>query len=572
MSNFVPNGYTVAQTAPESSKYCYGVVSAEHSHGDVVYDSYLTATMSELTEGYYYLGADVTMQNGITVSGNVTLCLNGHKLSSLNGPVITVRENADFTLCDCAGNGAEHIYYKDGSGRFVFQDGSLDWLTNYTNSQSKGSVSGGTIAGNIALGRITSKGGGVSVISEGTFTMTGGNIIENVSYTGGGLYNERSVVIQGGKISGNHIEGNNPTDTSGQGTEIFQNTGTLDLQNATIGVSGAEVLYGLYLYAGATNIVGCNIDSNKIFVWSTVNIDSSYIRSEIVKKGGTIQIKGGYFAVAPNESYIEDGLTLIPIDENLGDPDYREGFRYAVYTLGTAAMELRPNDRIIYDGKPIAENEDFSIVGVPSGTLLSYSYSADGQTYSEGLPCNVGEYSLRGTAFDAEEKVYYPFEWENCISIAKADPSITALSGLTATYGDTLVDVELPLITDGSWAWEDETVSVGDVGENYFDAIFTPKDTKNYKKTTVSVLVKVQPATPNIDYPTNLRATYGDTLADVQLPPISGGHWEWNAGDTALVGNVGVQTFWLMFVPDDQVLYSRQRAFCDGGKSGAGVY
>ena len=61
-------------------------------------------------------------------------------------------------------------------------------------------------------------------------------------------------------------------------------------------------------------------------------------------------------------------------------------------------------------------------------------------------------------------------------TIAKADPTCTAPTGLTATYGDTLADVTLPT----GWSWANDTQSVGAVGTNTFKATFTPEDTDNY--------------------------------------------------------------------------------------------
>ncbi|ADU24077.1 dockerin type I repeat-containing protein [Ruminococcus albus] len=49
-----------------------------------------------------------------------------------------------------------------------------------------------------------------------------------------------------------------------------------------------------------------------------------------------------------------------------------------------------------------------------------------------------------------------------------------------AIYGQTLADVTLPTADDGTWAWEDDTLSVGDVGNNTFAATYTPEDTDNY--------------------------------------------------------------------------------------------
>lgn len=96
----------------------------------------------------------------------------------------------------------------------------------------------------------------------------------------------------------------------------------------------------------------------------------------------------------------------------------------------------------------------------------------------------------------------------------KKDPTYTVPEGLTATFGQTLEDVELP---DG-FSWEDPiTTSVGNVGEHDFNVTYTPEDTDAYNTITgIEVTILVTPA--NLAVPTGLTAVYGQTLADVSLP------------------------------------------------------
>lgn len=65
-----------------------------------------TAGTTTLSGGSYYLSGDVeyTGTESITVSGEVILCLNGHKLD-LKGQHISVGSGASLTLCDCSTGG-----------------------------------------------------------------------------------------------------------------------------------------------------------------------------------------------------------------------------------------------------------------------------------------------------------------------------------------------------------------------------------------------------------------------------------------------------------------------------------
>ena len=130
-------------------------------------------------------------------------------------------------------------------------------------------------------------------------------------------------------------------------------------------------------------------------------------------------------------------------------------------------------------------------------------------------------------------------------TINKADSTPDAVTGLTAAYGKTLANVELP---DG-WAWDAPDTSVGNVGNNTFSATFTPDDTDNYNTYTTDLTVTVTaiPATPVAV--AALNATYGDTLADVDLPTPEDGTWAWKDAGTTSVGNAGEQTFKAVFTP-----------------------
>ena len=56
-----------------------------------------------------------------------------------------------------------------------------------------------------------------------------------------------------------------------------------------------------------------------------------------------------------------------------------------------------------------------------------------------------------------------------------------------AIYGQTLADVTLP----AGWAWNDDTLSVGDVGNNTFAATYTPEDTDNFNTLSQDLTVTV---------------------------------------------------------------------------------
>ena len=114
---------------------------------------------------------------------------------------------------------------------------------------------------------------------------------------------------------------------------------------------------------------------------------------------------------------------------------------------------------------------------------VTYRYSAAGsgsvQTWDISNPpaLNAGTYRMYASIGDTDN--YYGFEAVYCeFVVAKATPTYTAPTGLTAKYGQTLADVTLP---DG-WSWTDSSESVGgaSTAAKTFQAKFTPTDAVNY--------------------------------------------------------------------------------------------
>ena len=114
---------------------------------------------------------------------------------------------------------------------------------------------------------------------------------------------------------------------------------------------------------------------------------------------------------------------------------------------------------------------------------VTYRYAAADsgsvQTWDISNPpaLNAGTYRMYASIGDTDN--YYGFEAVYCeFVVAKATPTYTVPTGLTAKYGQTLADVTLP---DG-WSWMDSSESVGgaSTAAKTFQAKFTPKDTKNY--------------------------------------------------------------------------------------------
>ena len=58
-----------------------------------------------LPAGTYYLGSDISPEYTIKIENNVTLCLNGHKITAADGMDAIYMTGGSFTLTDCKGVG-----------------------------------------------------------------------------------------------------------------------------------------------------------------------------------------------------------------------------------------------------------------------------------------------------------------------------------------------------------------------------------------------------------------------------------------------------------------------------------
>ena len=138
-------------------------------------------------------------------------------------------------------------------------------------------------------------------------------------------------------------------------------------------------------------------------------------------------------------------------------------------------------------------------VTVKNGTtalINGTDYTVTGTTSST----NVGNYTVtvtgNGNYTDSVNKTW---------KITQGTPTYTVPTGLTATFGQTLADVNIAATT--GWSWMDSTQSVGDASTTpkTFKAKFTPADTTNYKTVenidvSVTVGKKTAPTLPDIKH------------------------------------------------------------------------
>ena len=140
-------------------------------------------------------------------------------------------------------------------------------------------------------------------------------------------------------------------------------------------------------------------------------------------------------------------------------------------------------------GKAIPEFEKPTNITANYGEKLSDVELPDNFTWKDSTQSvgNAGAKTFTAIFTPDNTDKYVSVEFELEVVVNKIDPTYTLPTGLTAKYGQTLADVTL----EGGFAWKDSSLSVGNVGTNKFDAIFTPADTTNYNSVDVTIEVTV---------------------------------------------------------------------------------
>lgn len=183
-----------------------------------------------LPTGTYYLGSDISLEYTIKIENNVTLCLNGHKITAADGMDAIYMTGGSFTLTDCKGVGTiTHASSKTGRGVYV--------------SSGTFNMYGGSITGNKAQDA-QGRGGGVYVYSgSGTFNMSGGSITGNNAYKsdyistfGGGVCVGSGIFTVSGEVT--------VTDNTKDGTKGADGKFTGDTKNNVYLPTGKTITIG----------------------------------------------------------------------------------------------------------------------------------------------------------------------------------------------------------------------------------------------------------------------------------------------------------------------------------------
>ena len=199
-------------------------------------DALLAATSTN-----YYLTADVTLDKTWTPADSTVLCLNGHSITSTvssNDSRLIDIQDGPFVLTDCNGSNGKYKFKEGTNGRWTREDsGGITVTGGVIIGSSCGgigvnsSIEGFIMYGGTICGFETANGSGAGVrVEEGSFIMRGGRISGNCSpsYNGGGVYLHNTgctFTMLGGEVSDNH---------SFQGGGVYVSCGKFEMSGGSI--------------------------------------------------------------------------------------------------------------------------------------------------------------------------------------------------------------------------------------------------------------------------------------------------------------------------------------------------
>ena len=228
------------------------------------------------------------------------------------------------------------------------------------------------------------------------------------------------------------------------------NSGCEHSETATLKVSTSEVVYDGTAKEGASVLYSEGWKGGELSIVYENNINAGTATAKITKKEATAFINFVINTAEPNEE-LPAGLT-------------------ATY------------------GDTLAD------VSLPSGWIWKDSSLSVG---------NAGSKTFKAV-FTPNNSNFKIIETDVTVVVEQANPTYTAPTGLTATYGSSFHAISLP----EGWSWRAPTAKVGDVGVHQYSAYYTPTDS-NYKQVLVELTVTVTKA-PLTVKANDHRIVYGD--------------------------------------------------------------
>ena len=238
-------------------------------------------------------------------------------------------------------------------------------------------------------------------------------------------------------------------------------------------------------------------------------------------------VNGEYTATVPTNAGTYYVKAIAQGDENLNGAESAP-VSFTIAKAQASIIGAENNYTALYT------NSAYTITGVTAsnGVALEYAYTKNGEAVSQIW--NAGVYTVTITL--PESANYLGDSVEVTVTITKVENTDT-IPTYTATYGDKLSTLNVPVSTTGTWTWSDitEDTTVGNAGVQTHTLVFTPADAENYETRTVEVSVTVYkkvvttPVVPNASVGYNGQVQYTGLNGGAIYTTDNDGHT--NVGD-----------------------------------------
>ncbi len=369
-----------------------------------------------LADGNYYLNNDVTISQTITVSGTVTLDLNGHVLQykndSTKGSVIVIENGGQLTIQDSDPD-APHKFDPNSDGLWVLDEASG------TEAVTGGVITGGTgYPFPLSSGPVNC-GGGVYIAPGGQLTMTGGNIIGCSAEFGGGvcIYPRQNGEQIQFSMSGGSIAGCVASDIGGgvcaygtfkmSGPAVIRSCAVESADNFVCG--GGVYVDGSFEMSGEATIKGCQAISDSANGGGVfVNSSRSFVMSNEAKiencqaisnsSNSSNSSNGGGVYLANNTKFTLSGSAVIQNCTATNSANSGEAYGGGVSADCVKEITLADSARIV--GCTAANGSGLYITGsqLPGyGKLFANGGSVDGDVVLGDKDKNDGPCTITGS-------------------------------------------------------------------------------------------------------------------------------------------------------------------------------
>lgn len=354
------------------------------------------------------LEGDITrnVDEAITVTGKVTLDLNGKKIdgNNKNFSIFVVDTSGDLTITDLSDDKDGEISGAHGSANI------------YITETGKVTLAAGTIGGTIV---------GVSINMSGSFTMNGGTINTGNSITGFGveLLNNSSFTMNGGTITGNNT-----------GVNIVSSSATMTV-SGNVNISGNTSRNVNLIWDGSLNdnqggftpiqIGGKLKPSARIGVCTDLDADNA--NSKAFTNGLKLEQEEG--ALGSVSNFFVSGRSDLAIVANGNELGFAKGTALTVNDAGGSQnywcsyynseknMRVNSQDVTVYKAKlngttsvtlteVFSNTDDYGVIGAGNAVLI-HSKNGDVLNLTETDDGANGDYNgneLHGTDSNADQE------------------------------------------------------------------------------------------------------------------------------------------------------------------------